>query len=107
MKKAIFTQHSGTRFSAKIDHDHYLSVEYDIRGVWCFEEIFHGQARNKFHGVAGYLLNHISHLGYEHNLAFENKILNTETRWSDEEGNHRQVRPELKACVILKKETEQ
>ena len=105
MKKVIFTQHSETRFSAKVGYDHFLAVEYDIRGIWTFDDIWHGQAGNKFRGVAGYILEHIESLGYEHNLAFENKMLRTEVIYSDELGNERRhIQPELKACIIIAKE---
>ena len=105
MKKAIFTQHSETHFSAKVGYDHFLAVEYDIRGVWTFDDIWSGQAGNKFSGVAGYVIEHIKSLGYEHNLTFENKMISTEVRYSDELGNERRrIQPELKACIIIAKE---
>ena len=34
MKQAEFSHNSEIHFSAKVGHDHFLSVEYDIRGVW-------------------------------------------------------------------------
>ena len=105
MAKVIFTQHSETRFSAKVGYDYFLAVEYDIRGVWTFDAIHNGQAGNKFRGVAGHVLDHIKSLGFEHNLAFENKMISTEVIYSDEIGNERRrIQPELKACIIIAKE---
>ena len=105
MNNTIFTQHSETRFSAKVGYDHFLAVEYDIRGVWTFDDIRGGQARNKFRGVAGYVIEHINSLGYQHNLSFENKMIRTEVLYNDELGNLcRHVLPELKACIIIAKE---
>ena len=102
MAKAIFTQHSETHFSAKVGYDHFLAVEYDIRGIWTFDDIHCGQAGNKFRGVAGYVLEHIDSLGYQHNLTFEDKMISTEVLYGDEFGIHRRrVQPELKACIII------